>query len=184
MAKSRRVPLPLVGAVHKINQRQPRVAVTKLRRLLGDLEGRTIGILGLSFKPNSDDMREASSISIISLLRKEGCRVKAYDPCAMPMAAQIMPDVAYCSDAFEVADGSDALVLVTDWDEFKDLDWKRIASLMKHPILIDGRNLLDPDDIARTPLVYEGIGRGGTHGQRPKAVQIGEGTVRLRGKTQ
>jgi UDPglucose 6-dehydrogenase len=161
MAKSRRVPLPLVRAVQKINQRQPHIAIGKLRRLLGSLKGKTIGILGLSFKPNSDDMREATSLSIISLLQQEGCQVKAYDPLAMPMAARLMPQVTYFSDAYQVAVGSDALILVTDWDEFKELDMVRIASSMKHPILIDGRNLLDPDKVTEANIVYEGIGRHG-----------------------
>lgn len=176
MAKSRRVPLPLVCSVQEINQRQPHVAIAKLRRFLGPLEGKTIGILGLSFKPNSDDMREASSISIISLLQAEGCTIKAYDPLAMPRAAKLMPEVVYCADAYEVADGSDALMLVTDWDEFKELDMKRMASLMKHRVLIDGRNLFDPDEIAHIPMVYEGIGRRSTRSRKPEAVLVGNET--------
>lgn len=176
MGKSQRVSLPLVCAVQEINQHQPHVAIAKLRRYLGPLEGKTIGILGLSFKPSSDDMREASSISIISLLQAEGCAIKAYDPLAMPRAAKLMPEVVYCNDAYEVADGSDALMLVTDWDEFKELDMRRMASLMKQRVLIDGRNLFDPDEIVQIPMVYEGIGRRSTLGRKPEAVLAGNGT--------
>jgi UDPglucose 6-dehydrogenase len=174
MAKNRQVPLPLVRAVQKINQRQPHVAIGKLRRLLGSLKGKTIGILGLSFKPNSDDMREATSLSIIPLLQQEGCQVKGYDPLAMPMAARLMPEVTYCPDAYEVAAGSDALILVTDWDEFTELDMVKIASLMKHPILIDGRNLLDPDKVSQADIIYEGIGRRSVRSRMQDALSIGD----------
>lgn len=168
MAKNRGVPVPIVRAVQRINQRQPRLAIAKLRGLLGDLEGKTIGLLGLSFKPNSDDMREASSITIVSMLLKQGCRVKAYDPLAMERAAKLMPEIACCSDAYEVARGSDALILVTDWDEFEGLDMKKMASLMKSPIMVDGRNLYDPEKISRD-FIYEGIGR---HGKWSKKLEM------------
>jgi UDPglucose 6-dehydrogenase len=159
MAKSCRVSLPMVRAVQQINEQQPHVAVGKLRRLLGSLEGKTIGILGLSFKPDSDDMREASSLSIVPILKEAGCHVKAYDPVAMGLAAKLLPDVMYCADAYEVAADSDALMLVTDWGEFKSLDMKRLSSLMNQPIIIDGRNFLDPETMAQAEFIYEGIGR-------------------------
>ncbi|MBI4304528.1 MAG: UDP-glucose/GDP-mannose dehydrogenase family protein [Chloroflexi bacterium] len=170
MAKSRKVPLPLVRAVEQINQRQPYIAIGKLRRQIGSLEGKTIGMLGLSFKANSDDMREASSISLVSILQHEGCKIKAYDPLAIPRAAKIMPDITYCADAYEVAAGSDALILVTDWDQFGELDMRKIASLMKSPVLIDGRNLFDPDEIVEAGIAYEGIGRQSKVGRKLELV--------------
>jgi len=173
MAKNRRVPLPLIRAVQKINLRQPHVAVAKLRRLLGSLEGKTIGVLGLSFKPNSDDMREASSLSVIPLLEAQGCQVKAYDPLAMKTAAKLLPTVTYCADAYEVAAGSDALILITDWDEFKDLDIRRMSSLMNSPILIDGRNLFDPEEMIEADFIYQGIGRGGVGYKKPQKTAMG-----------
>jgi UDPglucose 6-dehydrogenase len=159
MAKSRRVSLPMVRAVQQINKQQPHVAVGKLRRLLGPLEGKTVGILGLSFKPDSDDMREASSLSVIPILKEAGCQVKAYDPVAMGLAVKLLPNVMYCADAYEVATGSDALILVTDWDEFRNLDMRRLGSLMNQPVIIDGRNSLDPETMAQAGFIYEGIGR-------------------------
>lgn len=159
MAKARRVSLPVVRAVQLINEGQPKLAVEKLRRALGSLEGRTIGLLGLSFKPDSDDMREARSLLVISLLLEAGCKVKAYDPLAMDTTSRIFPQVTYCADAYQVAEGSDALMLVTEWEEFKTLDMARMASLMRRPVLIDGRNAYDPEEMAAAGFRYEGIGR-------------------------
>ncbi len=160
MAKSRGIPLRIVRAVQQINQQQPYIAVTILRRLLGSLEGKTIGLLGLSFKPNSDDIREARSLSVISLLEDAGCRIKAYDPMAMEAVARLMPSVNYGTDAYDVAKGADALILVTEWPEFRELDLPLLASLMNQPIMVDGRNLYDPETMSRAGFIYEGIGRG------------------------
>ena len=131
------------------------------------MEGKTVGILGLSFKPDSDDIREARSLLVISLLEQHGYRVKAYDPLAMKTTAELFPDVTYCADAYEVAAGSDALILVTEWGEFKELDMKKVASLMNNPVLIDGRNLYDPEEMIRAGFIYEGIGRYGTGSEKP-----------------
>jgi len=161
MAKMKNIPARLLRAVQQINQQQVYLVIRKLYWLLGSLEGKTVGILGLSFKPNSDDIREARSLLIISLLEDQGCRIKAYDPdeAAMLSAGKYKLDVSYCSDAYEVAQDSDALVLVTEWDEFKNLDMAAMASSMNHPILIDGRNLYDPDEMIQAGFLYEGIGR-------------------------
>jgi UDPglucose 6-dehydrogenase len=174
MAKSRGVSLPLVRAVQHINLQQPHMAVGKLRRLLGSLDGKTIGVWGLSFKPDSDDMREASSLSLIPLLEEEGCKVKAYDPVAMNTAAKLLPTVTYCADAYEVATGSDALILVTDWDEFKKLNMRRINSLMNHPVFIDGRNLFDPEKMIQEEFIYEGMGRSGIRSKTLEATVIND----------
>jgi len=149
----------LIRSVLRINLGQPKVAVTKLQRRLGSLRGKTVGILGLAFKANSDDMREASSLAIMSLLQEQGCRIKAYDPQAMEKAAGLMPNVTYCADAYEVARESDALVLVTEWDEFKRLDMRRLGALMNFPLIIDGRNFYDPEEMTAAGFIYEGIGR-------------------------
>ncbi len=161
MAKSRGFPARLLRAVQQINQQQVYIVMRKLDRLLGSLEGKTIGILGLSFKPNSDDIRDARSLMVISLLENQGCRVKAYDPdpVAMRNAAKLKLDVIYCADAYDVAKDSDALVLVTEWDEFKELDMPAMATMMNQPIIIDGRNLYDPDEMIQAGFLYEGIGR-------------------------
>ena len=174
MAQSHGVSLPLIRTVQRINQLQPREAIEKLRRLLGSLEDKTIGVLGLSFKPNSDDMREASSLSLIRLLEKQGCLIKAYDPLAMPAAANLMPEVAYCADAYEVAKGSDALILVTEWDEFKELDMSMIYSLMNRPIIIDGRNIYDADEMEQAGFLYEGIGHNGIKHKKLEAALAGD----------
>jgi len=113
-------------------------------------------------------MREASSLSVIALLEEQGCQIKAFDPVAMESAAKLMPTVTYCADAYEVAKGSDAIILVTDWDEFKELDMRRICSLMKCPILIDGRNFYDPEEMTQAGFIYEGVGRGGISRRTPE----------------
>ncbi len=161
MSQSRGLSSPLLRSVLRINSRQPQIAVEKLRYRLGSLNGKTVGILGLAFKPDSDDMREASSLVVISLLQEHGCNVKAYDPASMEAAARLMPSVTYCADAYEVAHGSDAIVLVTEWDEFRHLDMRKIQSLMRYPLLLDGRNLYDPKKMIDAGFIYEGIGRDG-----------------------
>lgn len=158
MAETYRVPLPLMHAVQRVNQRQPRLVVEKLRYLVGSLQDKTIGILGLSFKPGSNDMLEARSVEVVRLLEDSGCRVKAYDPVAMEEAARIMPGVTYCEDAYKVASGSDALILVTEWDEFKELNLRKMASLMTRPVMVDSRNLYNPEEIIRAGFLYDGIG--------------------------
>jgi UDPglucose 6-dehydrogenase len=160
MAKNRNVPLRIVRAVQHINQQQPHIVVHHLRNMLGSLQGKTIGILGLAFKPNSDDIREARSLCVISVLEDEGCRIKAYDPMAMEVTAKLLPSVTYGKDAYDVAKDADALVLVTEWEEFKGLDMQLLASLMKKPVMVDGRNLYDPDKMRQAGFTYEGIGRG------------------------
>ena len=172
MAKIRGIPLRMVNAAQQVNQQQPYVVIRKLRRLLGSLSGKTIGILGLSFKPGSDDMREARSIQVISLLEGSGCHIKAYDPAAMDIAAKLMPSVIYCEDAYEVANDSEAIIIVTEWDDFRKLDMRRISSLMKLPIIIDSRNMFNPEDMAQAGFIYDGVGRQGS-----KHVRIEAGMV-------
>jgi len=124
------------------------------------LHGKTIGILGLAFKPNTDDMREAPAVEIIHLLQNEGAQVRAFDPVAMDRARETLPGVTYCDDAYKVAEGSNGLVIVTDWNEFKHLDMARIKASMAQPVLMDGRNIYDPRRMEELGFVYHGIGRG------------------------
>ncbi|GAB4469392.1 MAG: UDP-glucose/GDP-mannose dehydrogenase family protein [Anaerolineales bacterium] len=150
----------LLRAVMEINDDRRRLAIKRLRELVGDLHGTTIGLLGLSFKPNTDDMRDAPSVTIADLLTKAGANVRAYDPVAMPVARTILPQVEMCRDPYELAEGCDALMVVTDWNEFKQLDFARIKNLMKRAILVDGRNIYDPKTMKQLGFRYRGLGRG------------------------
>lgn len=150
----------LLRAVMEINRDQRRRIIQTLREILGTLHGKTIGILGLAFKPNTDDMRQAPSIEVIHLLTNEGAHIKAYDPAAMEVAKGIMSDVTYCSDPYQVAEGSDALIVVTEWREFQHLDMVRVKELMREPVLIDGRNIYNPQQVGQLGFIYRGVGRG------------------------
>jgi len=150
----------LLRAVMDINRDQRRQVVHKLRALLGTLDEAVIGILGLAFKPNTDDMREAPSVELIHLLQSEGARIRAYDPVAMVNAERYLHDVTLCQDAYQVAEGADALVIVTEWNEFKHLSLPRLKAAMRRPILVDGRNLYDPEQVKALGFIYRGVGRG------------------------
>ena len=150
----------LLRAVMEINRDQRRRVVQTLRQLLGGLEERIIGVLGLAFKPNTDDMRDSPAVEIIHLLQNEGALIKAYDPAAMENAGDLLSDVKLCSSPYEVAEGSDAVVLVTDWNEFKHLDLARIKGIMRQPVIVDGRNIWDPATMEALGFTYRGVGRG------------------------
>ncbi|HDN79012.1 MAG TPA: UDP-glucose/GDP-mannose dehydrogenase family protein [Chloroflexi bacterium] len=151
----------LLRAVIEINQDQRRRIVDKVRELLGgSLRNKVVGILGLAFKPNTDDMREAPSIEIIHMLQHEGARIKAYDPAAMENAKAILNGVEFMEDPYQVAEGADALVLVTEWNEFKQLDMERIRDSMRQPVIFDGRNIYDPEWMQKLGFTYRGVGRG------------------------
>jgi len=151
----------LLHAVMDINRDQRHSPLRKIENFLGrDLRGTVIGILGLSFKPNTDDMREAPSLEIIRNLQRKGAAVRAYDPVAMENAKRLLSDVEMMGSPYEVADGADALVLVTEWNEFKNLDLARVKESMRQPILVDGRNIYDPVAAGNLGFQYSGIGRG------------------------
>ena len=151
----------LLKAVMDINQYQRRQTILKLREVLGSkLRGKVIGLLGLAFKPNTDDIRDAPGTEIARLLLQEGVRVKAYDPVAMPNAAKILPDMGLAEDPYDLAVGCDALVVCTDWNEFKHLDMARVKKSMRQSFIVDGRNLYDPDELNGLGFVYRGVGRG------------------------
>lgn len=157
----------LLEAVMQINIDARRSIVAKVRALIGNnsthlnrLEGKTIGVLGLAFKANTDDIRESQPIDIIRMLQADGGTVKAYDPVAMKNAARVLQNVKLCEDAYEVAEDSDALILATEWNEFKNLDLERIKRLMRQPVIVDGRNLYDPAVMRQMGFTYRGVGRG------------------------
>jgi len=149
----------LLRAVMEINADSRQRFVDRLLEMVGDLHGKTVGVLGLSFKPNTDDMRDAPAIDIINRLHELGAAVKAYDPQAMAPAEEILPWVTYCATPYDVAKGADALLVVTEWNEFKQLDMERIRELMHEPVLLDGRLLYEPADMRRLGFRYYGVGR-------------------------
>jgi UDPglucose 6-dehydrogenase len=150
----------LLQAVMDINRNQRRRIVLKLRKILGTLNDKTIGVLGLSFKPNTDDIRDAPALEVIYLLENEGARVQAYDPQSMDLVKKVDKKIKLCDNPYEVAKDADALILATEWNEFKQIDFIKIKSAMKHPVIIDGRNLYDPDTMKKIGFTYHGIGRG------------------------
>ncbi|HEX9133395.1 MAG TPA: UDP-glucose/GDP-mannose dehydrogenase family protein [Ktedonobacteraceae bacterium] len=157
----------LLRAVMDINHDQRRLVVTKLTSMLGTMRGCTIGVLGLAFKPNTDDMREAASVDIIRWITTQGATVRVYDPVATDTGREAleregvhMDAVIFCQNAYEVAEGTDALVIVTEWNEFKSLDMYQIKNAMHHPVLIDGRNIYEASEMKRLGFTYRGIGRG------------------------
>jgi UDPglucose 6-dehydrogenase len=127
----------------------------------GAVAGKTLAVLGLTFKPNTDDMRDSPSLAILPLLRAAGARVRAFDPEGIEEARKLMPDIDYCGDAYETMEGADALVLITEWNEFRALDLDRVKSLLRQPVVIDLRNIYQPDEMIAAGLSYHSIGRPG-----------------------
>jgi UDPglucose 6-dehydrogenase len=151
----------LLTAVIEVNELQKRRVIKKLEMHLGSLVGRRIALLGLAFKPDTDDMRGASSLVMAARLQGEGAVVVGYDPVASERAREVLPGVEIVGSALDALDGADAAILVTEWPEFADLDWSEAATRMAQPVLIDGRNFLDPERLRAAGFAYEGIGRGG-----------------------
>lgn len=161
VAREYNCPTALLEATIAVNKRQRLAVITKLQDELKIIKGRTIGLMGLSFKPNTDDLRDAPSLSIADKLLKMGAEVKAYDPVSNEICARLNPslELIYCQSLAELATGSDALVLVTEWDEFLHVDWREIASLMRRPLLVDGRNCLSERSLITAGVHYRGLGR-------------------------
>ena len=149
----------LLHAVMDINRDQRMLVIDKLRDVLDGLKGKVVGLLGLAFKPNTDDLREAPSIDIARVLLAAGAHVRGYDPAAMERMRDLLPELEYTKDAYELASGADALVLITEWNEFKHLDLARIKSSMRRPVMVDGRNIYDPAAMRGMGFTYRGIGR-------------------------
>jgi UDPglucose 6-dehydrogenase len=149
--------------VIEVNELQKRRVIAKLEKHLGSLVDKEIGLLGLAFKPNTDDMREASSLVLSARLYAAGARVRVYDPVAMDEARHMIRGVEFKDSAEAVVEGADAVVLVTEWPEFAELDLDEVARLMRGNVLIDGRNVFDPAQVRAAGLAYEGVGRRPTY---------------------
>lgn len=172
----------LLHAVMDINHDQRRLVVNKLTSILGSLRGCVIGVLGLAFKPNTDDMREAASIDIIRWITSQGAEARVYDPVAMETGREAleregvrMEQVEFCQNSYEVARDVDALVVVTEWNEFKSLDMEQIRALMRRPVIIDGRNIYEPGSLNRLGFIYRGMGR--ATGPAPSVLPAGDSTT-------
>jgi UDPglucose 6-dehydrogenase len=159
----------ILNSVMKVNGERRSMIVDRLQEVLGSLKGRTVGLLGLAFKANTDDMRDAPSVDIAKALLKAGAKVRAYDPVAMDVARDLLPKIAMVKDSYEVADGADALIVVTDWNEFKNLDLERIRDSMSQPIILDGRNIYLPQQMKALGFTYHGVGRGYNGSKQTKA---------------
>lgn len=152
--------LRIVQSVVDVNSDQPLRVLAKLRRVLGDLQGRTIGLLGLSFKPNTDDLREAPSKQIVDALAAVGANIRAYDPVAGEEAVNAGWPITVCRSPYSTVEGCDAMVVVTEWDAFRELDLERIRLAMAQPVIIDGRNIYDPQKVREAGFHYDAFGRG------------------------
>jgi UDPglucose 6-dehydrogenase len=153
-------PLRIVEAVVAVNDARKRAMAKKVSAALGgDLRGKTIAVLGLTFKPNTDDMRDAPSLPLITALQDMGAKVRAYDPVGMEQAKPLLDKVTFCGGAYECAEGASALVIVTEWEQFRALDFARLKKVMVKPVLVDLRNVYRPDEVARHGFVYESVGR-------------------------
>jgi UDPglucose 6-dehydrogenase len=161
MAKERGLNPRILNDVMDVNYDRRKAVATQLGKMLdGSVKGKLIGLLGLAFKPNTDDMRDAPSIDIATALIEAGARVRAYDPVARQTAAPLVSNVEICDDVYAMADGCDALVVVTEWNEFKQLDLEKLKELLKSPVIYDGRNIYDPVAMRDMGFTYQAIGRG------------------------
>jgi len=150
----------MLKAVVEANEYQKRSMVARIKEVLGPLEGKQIAVLGLSFKPNTDDLREAVAVEVIRLLVDNGARVRAYDPAAMENARKLLPEeVKFAENAYAAAESAHCLVIFTEWNEFKEMDLERVKAGMRTPIIVDGRNIYDPDKVKACGFTYRGIGR-------------------------
>jgi UDPglucose 6-dehydrogenase len=161
MARAEGLDFDLLRAVERVNERQKRLLVQKALRHFGSLQGKTVAVWGLAFKPKTDDMREAPSITVVEGLIGNGARVKAHDPVAAEVAAGLFQGrVELVAEPYAAAEGADALVLVTEWSEFRQPDFERLKRIMRHPVLFDGRNVWDQNRVRALGFTYYGIGRG------------------------
>jgi UDPglucose 6-dehydrogenase len=153
----------LLRAVQEINNSQKNHFIKKIEKSLWVIKGKKIGVLGLAFKPNTDDMRFAPSIDIVNELQKEGAVIQAYDPESMEKSKSVLKDLVYCQNPYDAAKDADALLILTEWNEFKELDLKKVKSLMKHNLILDGRNIYNPDEMDKFGFTYISIGRQEVH---------------------
>jgi UDPglucose 6-dehydrogenase len=161
-AQDHAAPLRIVETAAAVNETRKRAMALKVAAALGGTaRGKTVAVLGLTFKPNTDDMREAPSIPLIVGLRDMGAKVRAYDPAGMEQAKKLLPDVTYCENPYACAKGADALVIVTEWEEFRALDFEQLKAAMTRPVMVDLRNIYRPEEMTRHGFVYSSIGRPG-----------------------
>jgi UDPglucose 6-dehydrogenase len=160
MAEEKGVEPKILNIVTETNYERRRMVVTELEKMVGGLHGKMIGLLGLAFKPNTDDIREAPSIDIARGLIAAGAMVRAYDPVAMENAQGLLPAVEMISDPYLLAKGCDALLVLTEWNEFKNIDLDSVRRTMKQPVIFDGRNIYDPLEMRKRGFMYRGMGRG------------------------
>jgi UDPglucose 6-dehydrogenase len=159
MAKKKGLPAHVVAAVVQVNNEQVPRMVEKIDRATGGVKGKKLCVLGLAFKPNTSDTRDSPSVLLIAELLKRGARVRAYDPAAMEEARQTLRDIEYADDEYAAASGCDALILATEWNQFRNLDWERMKSVLKSRIVVDLRNVYDPAHMRGIGLSYTGVGR-------------------------
>jgi UDPglucose 6-dehydrogenase len=159
-AQDNATPLRIVETVVAVNDVRKRAMARKVATALdGNLRDKTVALLGLTFKPNTDDMREAPSIALVTALQDMGAHVRAYDPAGMEQAKAVLRDVVYCDGPYTCAEGAHALVIVTEWEQFRALDLSRLKTIMARPVLIDLRNIYPPDEVIRAGFIYESVGR-------------------------
>lgn len=149
----------IVDAVIEANERQRDAMIPKIEKMAGDLKGKQIGVLGLSFKPETDDMRESPATDIVKELVKRGAAIKAYDPVAMDEAKHVLPDIEYAVDEYDAIKGADMMVIITEWNQFRALDMEKVKQLLKAPKIVDLRNVYEPDDMRELGFEYVGVGR-------------------------
>ncbi|MEM7584410.1 MAG: UDP-glucose/GDP-mannose dehydrogenase family protein [Acidobacteriota bacterium] len=149
----------IIDAVLEANEATKTRMLDKIRAAMGDLKGRTVAVLGLSFKPDTDDIRESPALPVVEGLLADGAAVRAYDPEAMPACREILPDVIYCDNAYDAAEGAAALVILTEWNQFRALDFKRLEQLLEQPLVIDLRNIYQPTQMAAAGFTYISVGR-------------------------
>ncbi|MDQ3685862.1 MAG: UDP-glucose/GDP-mannose dehydrogenase family protein [Acidobacteriota bacterium] len=159
VAKAYRADSLIVDAVIEVNRRQRAAMVPKIEKLVGTIEGKTIAMLGLSFKPETDDMRDAPSVDIIQELMAKGAKIRAYDPVAIPQARKVLPGIEYAEDEYKAVEGADALIFMTEWNQFRALNMERIRELMRSPKIADLRNIYDPATVRELGFEYVGVGR-------------------------
>ncbi|MCA8902067.1 MAG: UDP-glucose/GDP-mannose dehydrogenase family protein, partial [Hyphomonas sp.] len=153
-------PVRIVDTVVEVNAARKKAMAGKVIEAMGgDVKGKTIGVLGLAFKQNTDDMRDAPSLDILPALQAAGANVRAFDPEAMEEASHLLKDISFAKNAYEAAEGADALVILTEWDQFRALDLERIKTALKAPVVVDLRNIYAPDDMAAKGFAYTSIGR-------------------------
>jgi UDPglucose 6-dehydrogenase len=161
--------LRIVETVAAVNEARRRTMGRKIAAALGGTaRGKTVAVLGLTFKPKTDDMRDAPSIAVITALQDFGAQIRAYDPVGMEQAKLVLNGVTYCQGAYEAAEGADALAIITEWEEFRALDFGRLRQAMRQPVLVDLRNIYVPEDVARAGFAYFSIGRADVAAAEPR----------------